>query len=39
MLGLRLVALALVTLSRSFGIEALLNEKLGAELVVAAPHA
>jgi hypothetical protein len=38
-LGLRLVALALVTLSRFFGIGAVLDEKLGAELIVATPCA
>jgi hypothetical protein len=38
-LGLSLVALALVTLSRFFGIDAVLDEKLGPELIAAAPFA
>jgi hypothetical protein len=39
MLGLRLVGLVLVTLSRFIGIDAVLDVKLGEELIVAAPFA
>jgi len=35
-LGVTLVVFALVTLSRFFGIDAVLDEKLAAELIVAA---
>lgn len=39
MLRLKLVALALVTLSRFFGPDEVLDEKLGAVLIIAAPWA
>jgi len=38
-LRLKLVALALVTLSRFFGPDEVLDEKLGAVLIIAAPWA